>query len=36
MKEMEDYVKTLGIIIWEEETVDDEDMEGVWEDVGEL
>lgn len=35
-QKMQDYVETLGLIVYEDEIVDEEDMEGEWEDVGEL
>lgn len=35
-RELQDYIETLGLIIYEDELVDEEDMEGEWEDVGEL
>lgn len=33
---MQDYIEVLGLIVYEDATVEDDDMEGEWEDVGEL
>lgn len=35
-QEMQDYIEVLGLIVYEDAIVEDEDMEGEWEDVGEL